>query len=237
VRRFVVVVLALLLALVITDRSAWWIGQHELASQLQKSGRLGDSVDVSISGFPFLTQALGGQYQQVEVTSRQVPVFGGVAVDSVVAQLDGVHVDLSSALSGDVRAVPVDTLTVHARVSFASLGAALTSQSGDRLHVQFGYGGPDRVSLSGTVPTAAGGVAVRGTARLTLSGRTLSLVPDSASLAGLPSLVRDEALTALALRITVPDVFPGVRPSAVSVDRSGVQLVATGHQVVLRRLG
>src|SRR6266480_3369678 len=94
-----VVFVLLLVALVIADRVAVSAADAAVEKRLAEQAPFGASnkPDVSIRGFPFLTQALSGKYDDIEVSgdSLRLEQVSGVDFD---AHMHGVHVPLSKAL-------------------------------------------------------------------------------------------------------------------------------------------
>ena len=101
------IVLVLVLGLaVLGDRVAHGIAEDRVATELAEKGGLQGTPDVAIAGFPFLTQAVAGRYDDVEIslTAEQLGQPAGTRADIA---LHGVEVPLSSVLSGSVAQVPV----------------------------------------------------------------------------------------------------------------------------------
>lgn len=122
------------------DRVGVVIAQHEVAAKLQSFGSLSSTPDVEIRGIPFLTQAVSGDYSDVEVAATGVTA-GGARISSLTVSLRGLHVPLRDAVSGSVTSVPVDRLSATALLSYADVQAQLRdrrltlSPAGDRLRV------------------------------------------------------------------------------------------------------
>jgi hypothetical protein len=93
-----VTLLTLFVCAVAADRVSLALTQRAVATQLETSGGLSARPDVSIRGLPFLTQALAGKYDDVEVSARDVTAGGG-RLSKLDVTLRGVHVPLSDALS------------------------------------------------------------------------------------------------------------------------------------------
>src|SRR4249920_296609 len=100
VRRAVIVVAVLAALLVGVDRAACWLAQRGLADAIQRSQGLAAPPEVAIRGFPFLTQAFSGRYQQVDVRVQDLTARNGVHVDALDARLTGVHLPLADAVGG-----------------------------------------------------------------------------------------------------------------------------------------
>ena len=119
--------------LAVADRAGAAVAERVLADELQRSGGLSSRPEVDVRGVPFLTQALGGRYDRIDVVARDVDA-GEVAGTQVVvprlaATLRGARVPLSDALSGAVAEVPVDRVDARVLLPFSVLQR--TSDVGD----------------------------------------------------------------------------------------------------------
>jgi hypothetical protein len=162
VRRLLIAAVVLLGLLVALDRIAVHAAESLVAKRVQSQEHLDHKPDVSIGGFPFLTQAVGGKYDDVTVAFYDLH-RGPVAVHVFTAHLVGVHVPLHAVISGKVHSVPVDSLTGTVSVTFAELNRYLapkhlhvSAAGSDAVHVT----GPLGVSGTGHLVTTAEGVAV-----------------------------------------------------------------------------
>ena len=151
-RGFLITLLFLLVLAVAADRIALIAAEQAVASQLQSGGGLSSRPHVSIRGVPFLTQALTGTFDDVEVTASEVTV-GRDRLSSFQASLRGLHLPLSDALSNSVTRVPVDRVTSHVVLSYPELQSRLRSRD---------------LTLSPAGPL------LRVTGSLTILGKTLS---------------------------------------------------------------
>jgi hypothetical protein len=136
----------LLALLVVVDRVGATVAERVLAGELQRSGALPTRPEVDVRGVPFLTQALRGRYDRVDVVARDVPageVSGTpVTVSRLSTTLRGARVPLADALSGEVTSVPVDRVDARARLPYSVLqpstevGDLTVSPEGDRLRLR-----------------------------------------------------------------------------------------------------
>ena len=149
-RRWVMAVFALvvvLILLVIGDRVAVAIAENQIASQIkQADNAISPSVD--IKGFPFLTQVISRNLQEIDISAKDIPA-GPVSISSVSAQAKGVHIN--SSFNGG----KVDSILGTAFVSFSSVGGALSAQTGGLAGVQLSAAGPDTIHLKADLGGAA----------------------------------------------------------------------------------
>jgi hypothetical protein len=102
----VIVAVALLIAI---DFIAASVAEYQVSTSLKTQLSLPDEPAVRITGFPFLAQAVLGDYRRVDVSAENVGV-GSMRNVGVFAELYHVRVPLSDLLSGSVRDVTVDSV-------------------------------------------------------------------------------------------------------------------------------
>ncbi|RZU33345.1 DUF2993 domain-containing protein [Blastococcus saxobsidens] len=119
-----VLVLLVLGLSVLVDRVAVGVAEGQVAQQLADRGGLAGEPDVDIRGFPFLTQAFGGRYEEVRISLTAEELGRPEGTEADIA-LRGVRLPLSSVLSGEVREVPVDRIDGTATLSYELLAAEL----------------------------------------------------------------------------------------------------------------
>lgn len=236
-RVLVRVVVGLLLVgvlLVVLDRAAALLVGRAVAAELQKSQRLASTPGVTVPGIPFLTQVVTGRYDVVEITMVDVPVAAGVAVDRLDATLYGVHAPARQAMTGELTTLPVERAEASGHVSFAALQTAVNASLSDRgVTVTLGRAGPDRVAVTGRVTTLIGRFTVRGQARVAVSKGRIAVSVAPESLSGIPNTIRDAVRRQLDMSVLAPELPFGLAIRSVAVDASGLQLTATGSNVVI----
>jgi hypothetical protein len=230
VKSLVVTVLSLVVCVVAADRVSLVLTQRAVAAQLQTSGGLSTRPDVSIHGIPFLTQAFAGKYDDVEVSASEVTA-GGARLSKLDVSLRGVHIGLSTALSGSVESVPVDALQATVLLSYADISQQLRDR---RLSVT---PAGNQLRVSGTVQVLGRTVSASAISSVALSGTSVVV---TATRFEVGHTVADRAVTAaLAGRfdfvIRVGALPYGLRLSGVHVRPEGVVATATGAHTTLHR--
>jgi hypothetical protein len=239
-RRLLVAVFILLILAVAADRLAWLLAEREVGARIQSSEGLSQRPDVSIGGFPFLTQVVRGQYASVRADLEDLTVEQGLTIDQARVHLTDLRVPLQSLIERSLDSVPVRGATVTGTISYASLDAVAASKiPGDELAITFGQGSSDaasQVAFTGTYANGAVSLKVSGDATVTADGGQLviSVVPDSL---GLPRLVRAEVVRLLGISYRVPPLPLGLTVSRVAVSAGGVAVTATGSNLVLGSAG
>lgn len=218
--RLLVAGVVLLALLVAGDRGAEQLAEGVLAGELE--GELGARPDVEIDGFPFLTQALRGRYDRLQVTADRVD-RAGVPVLDVAATLSGVQVPLSDAVSGAVDSVPVQGLRVRGLVTYD----ALERLAGDR-GIELAAEGAE-VRVSGTVRVLGDEVPASALSSLRLEGDTVVLTARTLEVGGAePTGQVAGALSGrLDVAVPLPALPYGVRLSAVESGPDGVTVTGT----------
>lgn len=210
-------VLALLLGLaVVADRVGAGVAEDRVALELAGQGGLQGRPEVDITGFPFLTQALAGRYDDVRIslTADQLGQPAGTRADIA---LHGVRVPLSSVLSGSVREVPVDRVEGTATLSYDLLAAQL---GGDTTLRREG----DGLRITRTVEVLGQTVPLTAAGTVTLDGGDLVVDVATATGAGVdvPGFLIDQVADLLDLRYTVPALPFGLRLTGVTPADDGV---------------
>ncbi len=128
-----IVVLVLVGLAVAADRIALSLAEDRAASALQSSQGLSHKPDVTVEGFPFLTQLIAGNFGEVVVSANDVTV--GQARD---LQINQVVVDLHDVtVPSDYSSVHADTATARGSIGYDAmsrlLGTEVRAGSGGRL--------------------------------------------------------------------------------------------------------
>ena len=216
-RALLVVALLLIGLVLVADRVAVGFAEDRVAEQVAEKGGLAGTPEVDIDGFPFLTQAVGGRYDEVRIslTADQLGQPEGTSADVV---LRGVEVPLSSVLAGSVQEVPVERIDGTATLSYALLSAQLGS--GTELERE-----GDGLRITRTLEVLGQQVRLTATGQVALEGNDLVVDVEEASGAGVdvPGFLLDRATDLLDLRYPVPALpfglqLTGVRPAADGVD-------------------
>ncbi len=205
----IIVLLVILGLLVGLDRVAAAYTANRIATTLQNDG-FPVKPNVSVDGFPFLTQLITRHLHGVEVTAPKVPV--GPVTASIDVQAKNI------ALNSGYQSGTIAQVTGTGLISFASLAglSALAAVPG----LKISSDGPHMVKLSANLQVfAASAVArVKQTARNEISLRIISSSGVPASLlAPISNLILQ--IPALPLGLTVQSVH--VTPQGVVIGIGG----------------
>ncbi|MFI6083966.1 DUF2993 domain-containing protein [Streptomyces sp. NPDC051217] len=137
VRILLIVVVILGGLFVAADRGAVYFAESEAASKIKSSQGLSGEPDVSIKGFPFLTQVLGSSLDEIEISIGGITATTEgreVEVTEVKAELRDVRVNssFSSAIAGSAEG--------SALISYEDLTKSAPKGA------TVGYAGPERAA-------------------------------------------------------------------------------------------
>lgn len=221
-RRYVIIFLIVVVLLVVLDFGARFAAQGVMASKIQQQG-LSKKPDVTIGGFPFLTQVASKNFQHVTISTTNL-TEGPVTISSINATATGIRLNSYSSGSGTITSV-----SGRAVISFASLGNTLSQQIGPLGTLLNGAGlhltaaGPDEVKASLNLVVVSGSVTWRVTR---MSGDRLHIGLVSSS--GLPSsLLRSMQ----SVTVQIPRLPLGLTIDSISVTPDGVVGIVSGHDV------
>lgn len=208
----------------IADRLAVAAAESEAAERIQAKQGLSATPDVSIRGFPFLTQVVGGELDQVDVAMTGVEATAGsrkVRLGELTAELHGVRLE-----NGYTRAVAA-TATGTARISYEELRKASEQD------VTLGYGGNGKLKVTGSLELL--GRTVTRSVLSTVSvvdGDTLRVRADSVPGEGIPG-IEDLVRERTDFDREVKGFPVGLRIQRVEATPDGLQISVTGQNVVL----
>jgi hypothetical protein len=217
---------------VAADRVAVHFAESEAASKAQQTQGLSEKPDVSIHGFPFLTQVAAKKLDDVTVTAKGITAgTGGSAlrIERFTADLRGVR------LGNGFASAVADTADGSALVTYADL----TKAAPDGVSVAYGGAaangkGKVKVTVSLSLPVV-GTVKRSVVSQVSVTGgNTIQLHADSIpNVSGLPSsvetLIRGQVDFARKL-VGLPE---GIELKSVDTSPDGITVAATGTKVVL----
>lgn len=231
-RRLLVGVVVLLLLLVAADRIGLVVAERAVARELAASGLSGPGAagpTADIRGWPFLTQAVRGRYDEVVVTAQDVPA-GELRFSEFEATLRGLQVPLSQALAGDVGDIPVAGLDARVVVPYEAL--ARSSDLGD---VRVEPAG-DRVRVTGTAQVLGRSLSAAAVSRVDLDGSDILVTAETLDVGNdaVSSLLTRALQGRLDLRLPVRGLPYGLEPDALEIAPRGVVVDASARDTVLR---
>jgi hypothetical protein len=221
-----VFLLFLIIGVVAADRIGVVVAQDQIAKQVAAENDLPRKPDVKIHGFPFLTQAIGGNYEKIDVAVGQM-TQQGVTLDDVRIELADVQAPLRDVINGDSSNVVAATAIASAIVPYEAVKQRAPSQvrsisaSGSNLQVR---GNMSLLGFSGDVTIVA---AVRATSQ------GIGVTPQSVRSGSGPEVPLSLLQQRFTFTVPVRDLPLGSRISEVEVTPGGLRIAATADDVRL----
>jgi hypothetical protein len=227
-KRSALAVVVLVVLLLVADRAGAVYGARSIADEVRATMELDAQPDVDITGFPFLTQALSGRYERIEVHTTDVPA-GDFVLSRLDATLHGVRAPLSDVLSRDLDAVPVDSVTARALIAYTELSQ---SYEGQELVVE-----PegDRLLLTGQLQVSDQTLRGEALASVEVVDEELAVTAEEVAFGedGTKQELTEAVREQLDLQVPVPDLPYDLTLTAAEVRPDGMALRAEATDVVL----
>lgn len=213
---------------VAVDRVAKVVVEGQAERHIQETYGLTSSPDLTVGGFPFLTQILRRDLRRVSISAVGIP-FGSATALSV--DVTARHVELLPGYEGRAASV-TGTLTVP----YADLVRLAQDAGAAAFDVSYG-GEPGLVAIDATVDLPAGPVAVRASSEVLFADQTITVALASLEVAGTPAPapVRQAVGDRLDFAIRLPTV-PGVGEvgvQAVTATDDGVLVTVAGTDIAV----
>jgi hypothetical protein len=124
--KITIVVLIVLVGLLVgADYGLAAAAEYQVSKKMRSELGLADDPSVDIHGFPFITQAIAGDYHDISINATGVPAKNTLRDLEVDADLHDVRVKLSDLLSGNVSQVRVDEVDGQVKVKASDVGRLL----------------------------------------------------------------------------------------------------------------
>ena len=211
-----ITLLVIVLVLVGGDRAAKAYAENQMASQVQSSLALSGKPNVTIQGFPFLTQVAARTFNTVDVNaSNETAGPGGqLEIASLTATLHGMHIHGTNSAT-------VDQFTASALVTFTALAHAGGIPQG----ITLAPAGPNQ--LKATVDIL--GFSSDATAKVTQVGNDKINVKIT-DFGGVPADVLGSLTD---FTFSIPKLPAGVKIQSITVTQQGLRVTATGQNTTL----
>jgi hypothetical protein len=219
--------------LVGADRLGLLLAEHVAQNKLANYTEAGTKPQVSVHGFPFLTQAIRGKYSDIEVTSSNLQVGDFTSADLDV-HLRGAHLPLGTVLGGNLKELPVDRVDGTVTLPYDEL-AKLSKIPGLTLTAQ---GDQVRAAATVSIPGIGVGLPVAGLGSLRLNGQAVDLSVSRLTVAGVavPASVLDQVTNTLKAGIPLPSLPYGLTIGSAATGPDGLVVSGSGTNVTLRPL-
>lgn len=235
--RRVLIILVVLAALVaLGDRVANAVAERRIATEVAATaadnGAYSDQrPEVTIHGWPFLTQAWSGEFEQIDITLKDVGAEGLVfpSLEMAAHSVEADWRELSDG--GDAIA---GTLDVSGSISVDSIEALLAEQTGYDLSID------EDGNATVTTTEELGGVSVdlQASGKIAVGDGELSFTPDAVEslTSGLPASVQpliDSFASELTSTVTLPELPYGIQLVELAFEGDRVVISGSAEDVVL----
>ncbi|MCC3763956.1 DUF2993 domain-containing protein [Glycomyces sp. TRM65418] len=235
-RRLLITLVILVALVALGDRVANALAERRIATEVAntaaENGAYSDQrPDVTIHGWPFLTQAWSGEFEQIDITLQDVGSNGLVfpSLELVAHEVDADWRELSNG--GDAVA---RTLDVSGSVSVDSIEALLAEETGFELEINE----DGTASLTGSQELMGVNVDLQASGQIEMGDGTLRFTPDT-----IESLTQDlpaqaqplveAALDEFASSVELPELPYGIQLREITFDGDVVTVSGDAEDVVL----
>ncbi|MEV6384702.1 DUF2993 domain-containing protein [Streptomyces sp. NPDC051773] len=238
--RILVIVAVILGGLfVVADRVAVGFAEDEAAQQLKASEGLTSTPDVSIKGFPFLTQVAGGELDDVEVGIENFEASTGkpdesIRIADLKANMRGV------AFSSDYSSATATSATGTATISYDELLKAAKSEPTD---VGLGFtarvvglsdGGKGKIKVNVEIdPPALDPQTVSVLSTVSVKGDKVEVQADSLPSLGGADLAENVVRSITDFEQAIDNLPGGIKLDKVEAAPDGVDITVRGSNVRL----
>jgi len=220
-RKLIIFLVVVILIVIAADRGAKYAAESAVSKQLAASYDLQPAPKVTVNGFPFLTQAVSGTYQQIDVEMAEV-TKDDLYVQNVKAHLYDVRAPISEVLNGaqNISAARAD-------------GTALVPYEVLKKRLPDGFSvKPDgsKLKLSGKARALGISVPVTATVSLQVGREGVTAKPSKITVAG--GRVPGSAVSnQIGFEIPVQDLPMHLKVKDVKVRDKGVEVTADAENV------
>jgi len=223
---------------VIADRVAVHFAQSEAADKLKAHENLADTPDVSINGFPFLTQLAGGELDDVEVGIKNYEAGTGnqrIRIDDLNAHMKGVKFsgNYSSATASSATGtalIAYDELLKAAKPEPAQVAPGITARV---VGLSDGGNGKIKVAVEATVFGAKLPNPVYVLSTATTKGDTVNVHADALPKLGGRQLGEGRMRAITDFQQAIDRLPGGIRLDKVEAAENGVKITVKGSHVSL----
>ncbi|HEY3633352.1 MAG TPA: DUF2993 domain-containing protein [Jatrophihabitantaceae bacterium] len=218
--------------LVAADRITVGLAESAVAKRIAEQNPFegtGVKPHVSINGFPFLTQAFAGKYDDIEVSGDALTIDQVHGIN-LQAHMHGVHVPFSNAVDRKVNSLPIDHLDAVAVIPYTEAarrtgidGLQLSDNHG-ALHVELA------VSMA-----PLGNVTASADADVQVSGNHVSYTVRQIVVNGqpVPDSLTPQLQRAMNGALTLPTLPYHLRVTGVQPKPAGIQATAKADHIVV----
>ncbi|MER5434350.1 DUF2993 domain-containing protein [Streptomyces sp. NPDC002588] len=239
-RILLIVVVVLGGLFVLADRLAVHFAEGEVADKLRTTESLDSTPDVSIKGFPFLTQVAGGSLDDVEVGITDYQAATGISGQTI--RLDDLKADMKGVdFSGDYSSATAASATGTASIAYDELLKTAKSEptqvtpglTANVIGLSDGGNGKIKVTVEATVLGVKLKQPVSVLSTVTVEGDTVRVHADSLPDFRGVTAAENEVRTITDFEQKIDDLPGGIRLDKVEAGKNGVEVTVKGSNVRL----
>ncbi|GAB3206854.1 DUF2993 domain-containing protein [Marinactinospora thermotolerans] len=219
-RKFLVFLIFLLVVLVAADRGLHHAAQSEIAKRVSQQYELASEPEVTIGGFPFLTQFFGGEYSEINIVTGAMTV-NDVQLERVDATFTGVQAPLADLLS--TPQVTAEQGQAKVMLPYSELQKRLP----EGIVVETDNGTP---RITGDLAVGGFSIPIESDIEITIDGDTLTMTPTNVS-AGGNQIDLGSVAERLSLTVAVPPLPFDFQITGVEALPNGVELSGEGSDI------
>ncbi|MGW0736708.1 LmeA family phospholipid-binding protein [Streptomyces sp. NPDC002851] len=240
----IILIIAVILGglFVAADRLAVGFAEDKAAEKLRAAEGLDKAPDVSINGFPFLTQVASGELDEVEVGIDDYEVENGSSAEDAVriaelnARMRGVEFtsDFSSATAAEATGsalISYDELLKAAKIEPVEVAPGVTAKV---VGLSNGGNGKIKVAVEATVlgQKLPRPVEVTSSAKVE-DGKVVQVNADSLPKLGAVPVAEERMRRITDFQQVIDQLPAGIKLDKVEAAKDGVAITVTGSQVKL----
>ncbi|GAA1086024.1 DUF2993 domain-containing protein [Nocardiopsis composta] len=223
-RKFLVFLVLLLILLVVADRGLHAAAQSEIAKRVSAQYELAAEPAVTIGGIPFLTQAVGGNYSEINIVTGAMNV-GDVQLERVDVTAYDVQAPLSELMSSAPQAV-AGRAEATVKLPYSELqkrlpeGIVINNEGGEpRMSGDLSLGGFSR-------PVSAG-------LDIEVQGDSIAVTPVDVQIGETDLNLGGQVEQRLAVSLPIPRLPFGLAITGIEAKPGGVEVSAEASDVQL----
>ncbi|GAA3728233.1 hypothetical protein HDA32_000221 [Spinactinospora alkalitolerans] len=219
-RKFLVFLIFLLVVLVAADRGLHYAAQSEIAKRVSQQYEMVGDPEVTIGGFPFLNQAVSGEYSEIHIVTGAMTV-GEVQLERVDATLNDVRAPLDELMSEPN--IVAGTANATVMLPYSELQKRLP----EGLVIETENGTP---RITGDIAYQGFSVGIESDIGIDVDGGTVMVTPSNISVGDAPiptSWIEDQ----LAIAFEMPPLPFDLQLTGIKALPNGVQATAEGTDV------
>ncbi|MEU2875639.1 DUF2993 domain-containing protein [Streptomyces sp. NPDC007070] len=235
-RVLLIVVVILGVLFVVVDRVAVYFAEGQAADKLRTTQNLAETPDVSIKGFPFLTQVASGELDDVEVGIKHYEADTGK--DGQKIRIDDLKADMRDvSFSGDYSSATAAGATGTATISYSELLKTAKAEPTQLLPgvttqvIGLSNGGNGKIKVALKVSVLPQPVYVLSS--VAVQGNKMRVTADGLPKFGGLSLAEDRVRSITDFQQAIDQLPGGIQLDSVRAAADGVEIAVKGSNVKL----